>query len=100
MGVLSPPDMMRAKWDLIPERTDILITHTPPLDVLDRNRHGRACGCPDLGWRLTDLHPRIHCFGHVHASGGVLEIGGTTYVNASMVDSSYKIARRPYEFDL
>ncbi len=95
-----PPDMMRAKWDLIPERTDILITHTPPLDVLDRNRHGRACGCPDLGWRLTDLHPRIHCFGHVHASGGVLEIGGTTYVNASMVDSSYKIARRPYEFDL
>jgi hypothetical protein len=36
----------------------------------------------------------------VHASGGVRELEGTTYVNASMVDSSYKIARRPYEFDL
>jgi len=48
--IISPPDMMRAKWDLIPERTDILITHTPPLDVLDRNRHGRACGCPDPGF--------------------------------------------------
>ena len=68
-----PPEMMRAKWASIPQRTDILITHTPPLEVLDRNRHGRACGCPDLRWRLADLHPRIHCFGHVHASRNAQE---------------------------
>jgi Icc-related predicted phosphoesterase len=50
--------------------------------------------------RLLDLKPRIHCFGHIHASGGKVDLRGTTFVNASMVDSQCKIARRPYEFDL
>jgi Icc-related predicted phosphoesterase len=67
-----PYDAMRAKWDLIPEQTDVLITHTPPMHVLDENRHGRHCGCPELERRLVDLKPRIHCFGHIHASGGTL----------------------------
>jgi Icc-related predicted phosphoesterase len=95
-----PYDDMQAKWDLIPERTDVLITHTPPMNVLDQNRHGRHCGCPDLQRRLLGLKPRIHCFGHIHASGGALDQGGTTFVNASMVDSQYKLTRRPYEFDI
>jgi Icc-related predicted phosphoesterase len=95
-----PYDAMRAKWDLIPDQADVLITHTPPMHVLDQNRHGRHCGCPELQRRLVDLKPRIHCFGHIHASGGTLRLRGTTFVNASMVDSQYKIARRPYEFDL
>jgi Icc-related predicted phosphoesterase len=95
-----PYDAMRAKWDLIPDQADVLITHTPPMHVLDQNRHGRHCGCPELQRRLVDLKPRIHCFGHIHASGGSLRLRGTTFVNASMVDSQYKIARRPYEFDL
>jgi len=95
-----PYDAMRAKWDLIPDQTDVLITHTPPMHVLDENRHGRHCGCPELERRLVDLKPRIHCFGHIHASGGTLNLRGTTFVNASMVNSQYRIARRPYQFDL
>jgi hypothetical protein len=57
------------------------------------------CGCPELQRRLVHLRPRIHCFGHIHASGGTLDLRGTTFVNPSMVDSRYRIARRPYEFD-
>ena len=47
-----------------------------------------------------DLKPRIHCFGHIHASGGMRDLRGTTFVNASMVDSQYKLTRRPYELDI
>jgi Icc-related predicted phosphoesterase len=95
-----PPDEMRAKWELVPTQTDVLITHTPPLGILDQNRTGRSCGCPDLANRMLELRPRIHCFGHIHASAGTLEQSGTTYVNASMVKSQYQIARRPFQFDI
>jgi Icc-related predicted phosphoesterase len=95
-----PPELMRAKWASIPACTDVLITHTPPFGVLDRNSQAKACGCPDLRQRTAELRPRIHCFGHIHASGGQVELKGTTYVNASMVSSRYRIIHRPYEFDL
>jgi Icc-related predicted phosphoesterase len=95
-----PQHELRRRWDLIPEDTDILITHTPPLNILDRNRRGKACGCPDLGERLIDLAPRVHCFGHVHASGGIIEVRGTKYINASLVNSHYELIRRPYEFEM
>lgn len=95
-----PPNEMRDRWELIPEATDVLITHSPPHGILDRNSRGKSCGCPDLFRRVLDIGPRIHCFGHVHASAGTLEFRGTTFVNASVVDSRYRIARQPYEFDV
>ena len=95
-----PHDALRAKWALIPDRTDVLITHTPPLHVLDQNRHGRHCGCPELQSRLIELKPRVHCFGHIHASSGTMNQRGTTFVNASMVNSQYSIARQPFELHL
>jgi Icc-related predicted phosphoesterase len=94
-----PHDELRDKWDLIPDDTDVLITHTPPLRILDQNRHGRHCGCPELQRRLMKLRPRIHCFGHIHASSGSLDVRGTRFVNASMVDSQYRLAREPYQID-
>jgi Icc-related predicted phosphoesterase len=95
-----PPESMRERWAAIPDRTDILITHTPPFGVLDRNSEAKACGCLDLRLRLEDLRPRIHCFGHIHASAGKVEARGTTFVNASIVNDRYEIVHRPQEFNL
>jgi len=36
------------KWDIIPEDTDILITHSPPYGILDANKRGELCGCFSL----------------------------------------------------
>jgi hypothetical protein len=91
---------MRKRWDMIPKDTDVLITHTPPINILDRNSRGRACGCPDLRQRLTDLKLRLHCFGHVHASAGTHQLNQTTYINASMVNSQYELVRMPHEVNL
>jgi Icc-related predicted phosphoesterase len=58
-------------WELMPTGLDILITHGPPLEVLDcapgQNFHG---GCPQLRDAVVKKHPRLHVFGHVHGGYG------------------------------
>ena len=77
---LKHPHFLK-KWAHIPDNVDVLITHTPPAGILDRSRHGRQLGCPHLADRVSELAPAVHCFGHVHASGGVSRQDGTTFVN-------------------
>lgn len=91
---------MRRKWASVPSGIDVLITHTAPYGILDRNRHGVSLGCRDLLDRLPTIQPRLHLFGHNHASAGTARIGPTLHVNASMVNSRYVISRKPFEIDL
>lgn len=48
---------------------DILITHGPPKLHLDARDFHRA-GCPYLGEEVAKIRPRLHVFGHIHASYG------------------------------
>jgi Icc-related predicted phosphoesterase len=91
---------IRAKWAAIPSRLDVLITHTAPFGILDRNRFGQSLGCENLRDRLQDIRPRLHVFGHNHASAGTLRIGDTLHANASMVNSQYQICRPPFQFEI
>jgi len=96
-----PPDRLREKWSMIPDDTTVLVTHTPPLGILDLPRSRQVhCGCPDLLERVEVVQPRFHLFGHNHASAGVQEREATTFVNASIVDSSFKVARSAVILDL
>lgn len=56
---------------LAPLRTnlDILVTHGPPKFHLDA-RDFRRAGCPYLGVEVARIRPRLHVFGHIHASYG------------------------------
>ncbi|MGE0484937.1 MAG: metallophosphatase domain-containing protein [Gammaproteobacteria bacterium] len=91
---LSPADA-EITWSRIPIGTDVLITHTPPLGFLDRNSRGKSCGCPALKKRVGSVRPRLHCYGHVHASAGRQLESGVAYVNAAMVGRSYRLKNRP-----
>jgi len=95
-----PSSDLESRWASIPDDTDVLITHTPPFGVLDRNSSGKLCGCPGLRKRIEQIRPALHCFGHVHASAGIYREGRITFANASMVNSRYEIARPPLEFQL
>jgi len=94
------PEDAEARWSKIPRETDVLITHSPPAGILDVNRSGKGCGCPHLAERVKAVKPALHCFGHVHASAGTLLRDGVRYINASMVNSQYRIARSPLVYDL
>jgi len=72
------------KWEMIPDETDILITHSPPIGILDRNGRGENAGCGDLLERVRNISPRLHVFGHMHPSNGIETIGETIFVNAAI----------------
>jgi Icc-related predicted phosphoesterase len=91
---------MREKWASIPSGIDVLITHTAPRGILDRNRDGTSLGCCDLLDRLPAIRPRVHVFGHNHASASAVRIGATLHINASMVNSRYAISHKPIEIEL
>lgn len=91
---------LAAAWEQIPDQVDVLITHTPPRGILDRNSQGRACGCPLLRQRVSVVRPRVHCFGHIHASAGQVVEAETRFINATVVNSRYALARQPVSFEL
>jgi predicted phosphohydrolase len=72
------------KWGLIPEDTQVLITHGPPLGIGD-NSGGMAGrqGCADLLSTVQRLRPVVHLFGHIHQDGGHWQLGETAFVNVT-----------------
>jgi Icc-related predicted phosphoesterase len=84
-------DKIGLYWDIIPDDTDILITHGPPKTILDVSYGGINCGCKKLLHRTYVVAPKYHIFGHIHEDGGkTFEHGKTTYINAAVVDLSHK----------
>ena len=81
----STPELIE-KWRQIPSGIDVLITHTPAFGVLDLPTGGTMhLGCPYLRQELERIRPRMHVFGHVHASHGLHEGAGTRSINAAIV---------------
>ncbi len=91
----------RAKWRLIPDGTDVLLTHGPPLGHGDLTSGGVRAGCLDLLDELqTRVRPQYHCFGHIHEGHGVTTDGTTTYVNASTCNLKYRPINTAIVFDV
>ncbi len=87
-------------WAGVPSDIDILVTHTPPQGILDKSRAGQSLGCPSLADEMQRISPRVHCFGHVHASAGHQRIGDTLFINASSIESGTGRIRQPISFTL
>lgn len=60
------PEEAEALWEKIPDSTDVLITHTPPLGHCDRRSNGNQDGCEELLRTLARTRPRLHICGHIH----------------------------------
>ena len=76
---LPPGPELKAKWDMIPDTTDVLITHGPPYSILDRLLEGDLTGCQQLRDAVARVRPRLHIFGHIHEGYGeyiCLEVKG------------------------
>ncbi len=86
-------------YSAIPDDTQVLITHGPPLGVLDiaSDKNGVICiGSSALAERIKALpNLKVHMFGHVHSfytedqvliqNNGVTGIKGVLFSNASCV---------------
>jgi hypothetical protein len=86
----------RRLYDIIPEDTDILISHGPPLGILDivpgSNHHAAD---PELLQAVQRVQPMLHVFGHIHGAYGNEELDGTLFVNAALMNQNDEIDRNP-----
>jgi Icc-related predicted phosphoesterase len=88
-------------WSLIPDDTDVLITHGPPYGILDLPfGKGENAGCKLLLKRVEELKPKLHVFGHIHGSYGRQRIGETLFVNACLCNEAYEPVNPPQVIDL
>ena len=82
---------------LIPEGTDIVITHEPPIMILDESA-GTHWGNFPLFKRIMEVRPRYHLFGHAHESCGTLKQDDIIFSNASLLDDQCHLCHSPKLF--
>jgi Icc-related predicted phosphoesterase len=67
------------KWEKIPDNTDLLITHGPPLGILDttldQENNYMSCGDSALLKRIKKINISHHFFGHVHDCEDIMNSG-------------------------
>lgn len=74
---------LAAKWALIPQDLDILVTHCPPAGYGDQSGMRGRHGCLDLIERVREVRPAGHLFGHIHQAGGLWKTEATTFANVT-----------------
>ena len=92
-------EQIAKKWELIPEGMDIVITHGPPMGILDYCRDGHV-GCYDLFKRIEIVKPKYHIFGHIHEGYGKIKLDKTTFINSSVLDGAYHMVNEPIVFNI
>lgn len=86
---------IKPHWDLIPDDTNVLITHGPPYGILDEllfvdgTPKGQFVGCEELLKRIKQVKPDLHFFGHIHCGHGQKHIDGTSFYNVAVCDEMY-----------
>ncbi|RYX84314.1 serine/threonine protein phosphatase [bacterium] len=61
----------------------ILVSHSPPLGVLDQSSAGKSLGSKSVARCIADKKPKLLVCGHIHASSGRSQrVGQTLVVNA------------------
>ena len=91
---------LKAKWDMIPMDTDILLTHGPAWGHLD-TVVGQTdnLGCELLSQRIEAIRPKIHVCGHIHTGYGYKFDGQTHFFNASVLNERYDFTQKPMTVD-
>jgi predicted phosphodiesterase len=104
---LQRGEQLAEKWALIPDDTDVLITHGPPYGHGDLappylSRYSRRAGCMELLKRVHQVQPLVHIFGHIHSGYGRSESDEikTLFVNAATCTEGYTPDHGPQIIDL
>lgn len=77
---------MAARIDRLPADLDVLVTHCPLRGVLDK--YGHSYGSVPLASYVTkkaysERPLKLHAFGHIHSSAGLIKLGSTQFSNAA-----------------
>lgn len=84
---------------LIPDGVDVLLTHEPPVMLLDKSA-GTHWGNAPLRRRVLEVKRRYHLYGHAHEDWGVMKMEGIVFSNGALLDNCNRLCRRPRLFAL
>ena len=77
------PESAAEAWLRVAAVGAVLVSHSPPRGVLDRDSAGRSLGSTAVLRAMNQLQPPLVVCGHIHASSGQVEVhGASTVVNA------------------
>jgi Icc-related predicted phosphoesterase len=82
---------------IIPPDIDVLITHEPPLGILDFSDRIHF-GSPKLLQTVLKIKPKYHLFGHIHPDYDIKKSRHTTFINAALHDRG-KLLNKPVLFN-
>lgn len=92
---MGTEEELKEKYDLIPKDIDILISHTPPYGILDKNIEGEHCGSIELRNAMMRVKPKYLVCGHLHECGGKeIDLTMTRVINCSYVNEFYKAVNK------
>jgi len=90
----------KSVYDSIPEGTDIVLTHAPPLGCGDCMVGTTHSGDQELLKTMLKIKPRYHLFGHAHEGYGIYQSQCTTFINAATCTRDLKPEHPPIVFDI
>jgi calcineurin-like phosphoesterase family protein len=108
---LVPVNDIRDHWNLIPDNTDVLVTHGPPFgfgDEVEKFHNPEVvekAGDRDLYEAVLRVRPFLHVNGHLHSGYGQRTLyhddgQSTVIVNASVLNENYKLVNKPIVIEL
>jgi Icc-related predicted phosphoesterase len=102
---MATDEVLANRWAMIPDDTDVLITHGPALGINDLAQGRTNVGSASLRRRLLEMRtkhggPRLFVSGHIHEARGIEQWGMTTCINPSYVDGSYRPGYDPVVHEL
>ena len=91
------------RYAQIPDDVNVLITHGPPYNMLDKvnriskkNRFRQHVGSTALAKRIDELKElKLYIGGHLHESAGMVKTPNVIFVNAAILDENYIIKNNP-----
>ena len=99
---------IKKHWSMIPDETNILVTHGPAYGILDTTISGESVGCEDLLYYIRrrernnteeNKNPFTHICGHIHEAYGQHHVKGIHYINACVLDAQYMHNNAPVIFE-
>lgn len=94
-------------WNSMPRDTDIVLSHGPPLNILDwspviHQYYPQNAGCPIMRHRIEETAPKLVCIGHIHESRGIdtSTLDPTWVINASIWDHHINKIHKPVVIDI
>jgi len=92
---MQDDDLLGYRWKMIPDDTDILVTHGPPFGILDETVAGPHAGSKTLRHRVLGSEIALHAFGHIHEGHGSIVLAKQSFHNVSICDFFYDPTNEP-----